>query len=401
MTAAESTPRPRLLVVDDEPAICELIREIAIGVGFDVDTASDAATIDAQLGAGHQVTVLDLSLAGDDGVSAMRTLSARTPGAAVIVASGAPERVLASAQRVAGMYGLRVLGACAKPLSVASLQTILRTAFDSAGTPLPQVMTPGEIADRVQEMRIDDVTLAYQPVIDLRNGEVVSAETFSRWRSGLGDSMDPNTFVPEMERVGSSGELLSHVARGAAADRIAVPALTRLPTVAINVSIRDFENLDMPAMLHSTLTAAAPASAWTLEITETATVGSAALALDVITRLSLNEFRLAIDDFGTGQSNLERLRWYPFSELKIDRSFLTDDSSGSGSDWIIVRNAVTMAQQLGLEVVAEGVEDTRTLRRLRDLGCDRAQGYLISPPVPAAEFGERCEAWSQMAATLY
>ena len=107
------------------------------------------------------------------------------------------------------------------------------------------------------------------------------------------------------------------------------------------------------------------------------------------------------DDFGTGQSNLERLRWYPFSELKIDRSFLTDDSSGSGSDWIIVRNAVTMAQQLGLEVVAEGVEDTRTLRRLRDLGCDRAQGYLISPPVPAAEFGERCEAWSQMAATLY
>ena len=401
MTTSESTPRPRLLVVDDEPAICELIREIAIGVGFDVDTASDAATIDAQLGAGHQVTVLDLSLAGDDGVSAMRTLSARMPGAAVIVASGAPERVLSSAQRVAGMYGLRVLGACAKPLSVAAMQTLLRTAYDAADVPAPTVLTPGEIADRVQEMRIDDVTLAYQPVIDLRNGEVVSAETFSRWRSGLGDSMDPNTFVPEMERVGSSGELLSHVARGAAADRIAVPALTRLPTVAINVSIRDFENLDMPAMLHSTLTAAAPASAWTLEITETATVGSAALALDVITRLSLNEFRLAIDDFGTGQSNLERLRWYPFSELKIDRSFLTDDSSGSGSDWIIVRNAVTMAQQLGLEVVAEGVEDTRTLRRLRDLGCDRAQGYLISPPVTAAEFGERCEAWSRMAATLY
>ena len=401
MTTPEGAPRPRLLVVDDEVAICELIREVAIGVGFDVDTASDAETIDAQLGAGHQVTILDLSLAGDDGVSAMRTLSARMPGAAVIVASGAPERVLGSAQRVAGMYGLRVLGACAKPLSVASLHTLLRAAYDSADAPAPTVLTAGEIADRVQEMRIDDVTLAYQPVIDLRTGEVVSAEAFSRWRSGRSDSIDPNMFVPEMERVGSSGQLLSHVARGAAADRIAVPALARLPMVAINVSIRDFENLDMPAMLHAALTSAAPASAWTLEITETATVGSAALALDVITRLSLNEFRLAIDDFGTGHSNLERLRWYPFSELKIDRSFLTDDSSESGSDWIIVRNAVTMAQQLGLEVVAEGVEDTRTLRRLRDLGCDRAQGYLISPPVPAAEFGERCEAWSRMAATLY
>jgi EAL domain-containing protein (putative c-di-GMP-specific phosphodiesterase class I) len=113
------------------------------------------------------------------------------------------------------------------------------------------------------------------------------------------------------------------------------------------------------------------------------------------------EFQLSIDDFGTGASNLERLRWYPFTELKIDRSFLNDVSSENSSDWIIVRNAMTMGQQLGLEIVAEGVEDTRTLRRLRELGCDRAQGYLISPPVPAADFADRVQAWSQTAESLF
>ncbi len=397
----DGTVRPRLLIVDDEVAICELIREVAQGVGFEVDTASDSLAIAALLGGGHDLTILDLTLDGDDGVSAMRALSTKAPGSAVIVASGAPEKVLGSAQRVAGMYGLQVLGVCPKPLAISSLRQILLEARDTLMSPSESPMSQQQLEDRVGEMHISDVQLAYQPIVELRTGRVVGAETFSRWHLGENYTLGPAQFVPEMERSGASGELLEHVARQVAADRMANPDLAALPCLAINVSIRDLESLELPAMLHEILTEAAPAHQWTLEITETATSGAPEVALDVITRLSLMEFRLAIDDFGTGSSNLERLRWYPFSELKIDRSFLTDEVAGSASDWIIVRNAVAMAQQLGLEVVAEGVEDTRTLRRLRDLGCERAQGYLFSPPVSADQFAEHCRIWARTAETLF
>ncbi len=392
---------PRMLVVDDEVAICELIREVATSVGFDVETASDGYTIDAKLGAGHAVTVLDLSLAGDDGVTAMRTLAARNPGSAVIVASGAPERVLSSAQKVAGMYGLNVVGVCAKPLSIDALQAVLRNALDSVGITPEVALTSTEIADRMSTLSIADVELAYQPMIELHTGVVVSAEVFSRWHPVQDRGLGPGEFVPELERSGDSGELLAHVATQAAADRLKYPALAALPTVGINISARDLDALNLPEQLHTILTSAAPAHRWTLEVTETAAIGAPDRSLDVITRLSLMEFQLSIDDFGTGTSNLERLRWYPFTELKIDRSFLNDVSSENSSDWIIVRNAVAMGQQLGLEIVAEGVEDTRTLRRLRELGCDRAQGYLVSPPVPAADFADRVQAWAQTAESLF
>lgn len=390
-----------MLVVDDEVAICELIGEVAGGVGFDVESASDSYSIDTKLGGGHHVTVLDLSLAGDDGVTAMRTLSARQPGAAVIVASGAPERVLSSARRVAAMYGLRVVGVCAKPLSIPALQEVLREALTSVAVESPEIVAGAPIADRVEGMDLAEIQLAYQPIIELNTGRVAGAEVFSRWHAGQSDAISPNEFVPELERTGFSGDLLDHVAKQAASDRVAIPALAALPRVSINVSAIDLQSLDLPERLHSILLSGAPAHRWTLEITETATVSVPEHALDVITRLSLMEFRLAIDDFGTGSSNLERLRWFPFEELKIDRSFLSESGSGAVADWVIVRNAVSLAQQLGLDVVAEGVEDTRTLRRLRDLGCDRAQGYLISPPVAAEDFGSRCEAWAQTSAALF
>ena len=392
---------PRMLVVDDEVAICELIRDVATSVGFEVEMASDGYAIDAKLGAGHAVTVLDLSLAGDEGVTAMRTLAARCPGSAVIVASGAPERVLSSAQKVAGMYGLQVVGVCAKPLSIDSLQRVLREALGAIGVVPEAALTSTEIADRMSHLAISDVELAYQPMIELQTGTVVSAEVFSRWHPVDERGLGPGEFVPELERSGDSGELLEHVVTQAARDRIQYPALAALPTLGVNVSARDLDSIDLPERLYAILTTAAPAHRWTLEVTETAAIGAPDRSLDVITRLSLMEFQLSIDDFGTGASNLERLRWYPFTELKIDRSFLADVSSENSSDWIIVRNAMTMGQQLGLEIVAEGVEDTRTLRRLRELGCDRAQGYLISPPVPAADFADRVQAWSQTAESLF
>ncbi|CAB4847213.1 unannotated protein [freshwater metagenome] len=389
-----TSPRPRLLVVDDEPSICELIGDVATVVGFDVETASTANEIDTRLGNGHDVVFLDLHLGGRDGISVMKTLAARSPGARVVLVSGASDRIIASADRVGEMYGLEVLGTCQKPFSLKQMRSLLEDCRVSAMEPQLAGQTRPSLRDLMSDLVVADLTMAYQPVVRLSDGAVVGAEALVRWSHPEFGSVSPADFVPHLERMGRSRELLTHVASEVARERAEVASLAALDDLAINVSARDLSLSDTPDILREILTETAPASNWTLELTESAAIGAAVSALDVMTRLSLMYFSLAIDDFGTGSSTLERLRWYPFTTLKIDQSFITANSIQSADDWIIVESAVDMGHRLGLAITAEGVEDAPVLARLKELGCDRAQGYLVSRPVPAEKFAATCDEWA-------
>jgi EAL domain-containing protein (putative c-di-GMP-specific phosphodiesterase class I) len=215
-----------------------------------------------------------------------------------------------------------------------------------------------------------------------------------RWRHPEHGLIPPSDFVPALERAGRSHDLLVHVAEQVAQDRMSVPGVADLDDVSINVSALDLNVPETPDVLQQILGKAAPHSAWTLEITESVADGIAVTALDVMTRLGLAQFKLAIDDYGTGSSTLDRLRWYPFTTLKIDRSFVSANPLQQLNDWIIVENAVSLGHQLGLSVVAEGVETSLVFERLRALGVDRVQGYLVSEPVPALELSSRSLRWS-------
>ena len=143
---------------------------------------------------------------------------------------------------------------------------------------------------------------------------------------------------------------------------MSVPGVADLEDVSINVSALDLNVPETPDELAAILGKAAPPSAWTLEVTETVADGVAVTALDVMTRLGLAQFKLAIDDYGTGSSTLDRLRWYPFTTLKIDREFVSANPMHNLNDWIIVENAVSLGHQLGLAVTAEGVETSWSSR---------------------------------------
>jgi EAL domain-containing protein (putative c-di-GMP-specific phosphodiesterase class I) len=159
-------------------------------------------------------------------------------------------------------------------------------------------------------------------------------------------------------------------------------------SVAVNLSVRNLLDRNLPAEIERLLDAYhLPAEALQLEITESMLMSDPERALAIVTQLSTLGVQFSVDDFGTGYSSLANLKRLPIDELKIDRSFVSPMLKDE-SDLIIVRSTINLGHDLGLRVVAEGIEDAPTLRRLARLGCDLAQGYHVSKPIPADAFTE-------------
>ncbi|UDY36358.1 putative bifunctional diguanylate cyclase/phosphodiesterase [Dermatobacter hominis] len=230
----------------------------------------------------------------------------------------------------------------------------------------------------------DQLRLEYQPVVGVADRRVVGFEALLRWRHPDLGEVGPDEFVPLAEEIGVIDDIGRWVLRHACAQA----AVWRKRygshlTMAVNVSGRQLESGRLDVDVHSALVGnGLAADALVLEITETALIGDDVAALAAVHRLRELGVGLAVDDFGTGYSSLSHLQQYPVHVLKIDRSFVAEVASGeSGPD--MVRGLVDLAKVLGLETVAEGVETPEQLDRLRELGCDMAQGYLIARPKPA------------------
>lgn len=235
----------------------------------------------------------------------------------------------------------------------------------------------------------DELTLYFQPLVDTRSGQVYGAEALVRWQSRVLGMMQPDQFISVAEESDLIVQLDSWVLRqacrqGALWNR----ALERDWLVAVNVSARQFRRKDLVDFVAGVLAETGlPAHLLELEITESAlmhNVEEVMQRLDALVRLGV---RLAIDDFGTGYSSLAYLKRFPVQKLKIDQSFvrgLADD----GNDAAIVKTVIALADVLGLDLLAEGVETPAQLARLQQLGCYCFQGYLFARPLPATDFAE-------------
>jgi EAL domain-containing protein (putative c-di-GMP-specific phosphodiesterase class I)/GGDEF domain-containing protein len=231
-----------------------------------------------------------------------------------------------------------------------------------------------------QAMENGSLRLSYQPKVCLRTGAIGDCEALIRWY-GASNVVPPDEFIPLAEATGVIREVTVFAIRSALRDlsrwaREGVPM-----RVAVNVSALDLATGGFADEVRRLLDEAnVPASQLTLEVTESALIRSPAEAVATLQDLRARGIRLAVDDYGTGQSTLSYLKHLPVHELKIDKRFVTS-LAVSKSDQILVRSTIGLAHELGLQVVAEGIEDQRTLDMLRDLGCDYAQGYFISKPV--------------------
>jgi diguanylate cyclase (GGDEF)-like protein len=232
----------------------------------------------------------------------------------------------------------------------------------------------------------DELVVHYQPIVDLEQGRVIGAEALVRWDHPEHGLIAPGSFVHSVEQSGLIGPLTRHVLETAISGCAKWRRDGRDMSISVNLSVRNLLDRDLPRDIEQMLAEYdLPAATLKLEITESMIMSDPERAMATVGRLSKLGVRLSVDDFGTGYSSLANLRRLPINELKIDRSFVSPMLEDE-SDLIIVRSTINLGHDLGLRIVAEGVEDGPTLERLTSLGCDLAQGYHLSRPLAAPEF---------------
>jgi len=229
----------------------------------------------------------------------------------------------------------------------------------------------------------DELRLEYQPKISTNTGQLYGVEALLRWDHPVRGPIPPASFIPVVETTGLIDELTFHVLRLALAQqRRWYSQGIELP-VSVNLSARSLLDSRFPDRVEQLLAEQGlPPQALILELTETSMMVNPDAAVVILTRLAEQGIRLSIDDFGTGYSSMSYLKSLPVSELKIDRSFVMDLPRNEDNA-VLIQSAVDLGHNLGLNVVAEGVEDEATLQRLREMGCDLAQGYHIRRPARA------------------
>jgi diguanylate cyclase (GGDEF)-like protein/PAS domain S-box-containing protein len=230
-----------------------------------------------------------------------------------------------------------------------------------------------------------ELVLHYQPKLELRSGQVSAVEALVRWQHPTRGLVGPNEFIDVAQETSLIRPLTLYVIDEALRQCRAWTHQGQTLAVAVNVSTRNLIDLDFPEQVAALLGKwEVSADLLELEITESAIVADMFRMRSVLERLGDMGLRLSVDDFGTGYTSLGYLRRLPISELKIDRSFVSHMAT-SEEDAVIVRSTIDLGRNLGLRVVAEGVEDPEVLEELRRLGCDVAQGYLMSRPIPGDE----------------
>jgi EAL domain-containing protein (putative c-di-GMP-specific phosphodiesterase class I) len=366
----------RLLLVDDDPAICRFIKRVAEGLGFTVTSTTDPGDfLESVRTWDPTLIIMDLQMPGSDGVHLLRDLAADQCATPIILASGFDLRVLRSAQELGGTRGLKMVGILEKPIDLESLRELL--------APFKPVSPDEFSADLDRAIADDHLFLEYQPKLDLRHRRIVGVEALVRWRQPGRGIIQPDQFIPLAEQTGSIHRLTDWVLLAALKQAASWHGDGLVLDIAVNISAQDLIQRDLPERLERYCRAAGvdPATI-VLEITETGAMRQAVQMLDVLTRLRLKGFKLSLDDFGTGYSSLVQLQKMPFSEIKIDRGFVRSLPIDHGCA-VIAKIIVDLAHNLELESVAEGVEHASALNWLAEIGCDIAQGYHLSRPVTA------------------
>jgi len=381
----------RLLLIDDDQGVREYVRDVAEELGYAVVATESAEEFFVAFRAFVPTLIMvDLVMPHADGVELLRRLSELPTNAEIVVMSGLDSRVLGSAERLGDKYGLNMLGALSKPIALPDLEALLRGAWDAR-----EEVTALDLKRALEK---EELAVHYQPKVRLDVTDALpldGAEALVRWEHPKHGLVGPNEFIPLAEQNDLMGPLTDFVFGRAISDLAEWQRLGLSVSLAVNLAPQLLTDLHLPDRLAVQLAnAGIEPNRFVVEITERAAMGDAPHSMDILTRFRLKNIGLSMDDFGAGYSSLVELYRMPFSELKIDRSFICDiDTRGEAR--IIVRALVSLARNLNLSVCAEGVETESALSYLRSIGCQKAQGFLFSRALPACEFVDFAERWDE------
>ena len=384
----------RLLVLDDEVDLARIIARVAQASGFEARiTAEPEAFLEQVASWAPTHIALDLVMPRMDGVEVIRRLADLGCGAQLILTSGVGTRILDAARRSATAYGLDVAGVLQKPFGAAQLRHLLAAAPEP-----PQHAADGDHPGEVvlegshEALASRAFTVAYQPKVDCRTAALVGFEALARWQHPVAGEIKPTQFIAFAEANGLIDGLTTQIFDQALHWAAATLRDSGL-SVSVNLSVMTLSDVGVADRLAATCAGlGVDPDQVVVELTETSAMRDPVAALDVLTRLRMKGFHLALDDFGTGYSSLAQLARLPFSEIKVDKGFVST-LSRSRESRTIVNATVQLGHSLGLRVTAEGVEDRDSFDILGELGCDLAQGFYIARPMAPDEIGPWRTQW--------
>jgi EAL domain-containing protein (putative c-di-GMP-specific phosphodiesterase class I)/ActR/RegA family two-component response regulator len=378
----------RILVIDDDGDIGEFVSAAAHAMGLDCTATTDAATFLKILTPDTTLILLDLMMPEMDGIELLRLLGQQRCKAGIILMSGIGKRVLETAEQLAQVLGLSIVGHLQKPFRVAELEELLARPPEPATVPIAhggaQVITLNEELRSAVER--NEFVLHYQPQIDIATGRLIGVEALARWQHPERGLILPDNFIGRMEELGLIDELgwivlnlgMSEIGKFANGDG-------KAPMLSVNASVYSLHDLKFPDTLVSIAEkhGVSPGNVM-IEITESGLIKELSRTLDILIRLRMKQVKLSIDDFGTGFAMMTQLQNIPATELKIDKS-IVQGQHGKDRDRIMVQKTIELGHELGMQVLGEGVETQEQLDILRLYGCDSVQGFFFSRALPPEE----------------
>jgi EAL domain-containing protein (putative c-di-GMP-specific phosphodiesterase class I)/CheY-like chemotaxis protein len=340
------------------------------------------------------IIVCDLDMPEMDGMEFIRHVGETGAQVSVILSSALDRHLIASVETMTTAYGMNLLGAIEKPATPQKLRDLIARhgAAPARRAGAPAARLPAD--EVVAGLSAGQFEPFFQPKVDLGTGKVVGAEALAYWRHPERGIVPPGAFISVLEEAGEVDALTWVMLEKSATVAATWQAEGRPLSVSVNLSLTSLCDPTLADRITDTVRRQGlDSKAMMLEITESAAMTDVGRCLENLARLRVKGFGLSIDDYGTGYSSMQQLARIPFTELKLDQSFVTHCGSNA-QHLAIIESSLDMARRLRLKTVAEGVETQADWTLLRDLGCALAQGYFIAKPMPAGDFLRWAGTWT-------
>ncbi len=351
---------------------------------------------DRQLGQ-LDIVLCDLDMPEMDGMEFLRHLSERQPNLSVVIMSSMEGPLITSVSKMAKSYGVKILGAIEKPAALEQIAEFIKLHRQRSGELSVSVRSWHNFTlDEVLIGLKKDQFLPYlQPKVDMQSGRIVGAEALARWHHPEYGVISPMAFIPLLESNGSMDEFTFMMLEKTAKMSRQLHDNGQLISLSVNLSLSSLSDTKLADKITKIVRdASVDPHHIILEVTESAAMTNVAQALENLARLRMRGFGLSIDDYGTGFSSMQQLTRVPFTELKIDKSFVSDCTNNHALR-VIVESSIELARKLNVKSIAEGVENQGEWNLLREMNCDVVQGYFISKPMSDKAFYDFCVTYNQ------
>jgi EAL domain-containing protein (putative c-di-GMP-specific phosphodiesterase class I)/FixJ family two-component response regulator len=375
----------QIMLVDDDPGILALSSRVLEKIGYRKPVTFSSGQLALEHLETNQVTIdiimCDLNMPEMNGVEFLRHISDIDYNGGIILASGEDERILETAKDLAKARKLNVLGYISKPLKKEALKLLLLKYSQQD----IKISNPFEDAINEEELRSgidgDELVMAYQPKVNLVTDQIEGVEALARWNHPARGLLSPNAFIPLAEHCNLIHELTISAYRKSLSHLKILMESGYSLKMSTNISVNSFVKEGFADFLIKTAEEYnIDPSLIILEITESEIMENSLDCHEVLMHLRMKNFGLSIDDFGTGHSSMAQLKSIPFTELKIDRSFV-DGACEDNASRSIIESSVDLAKKLKMKTVAEGVETKEEMALVKALGCDQVQGYFVAKPM--------------------